>query len=192
MAKISEEIEIKFLEINVPELKKKLTNLGAEDLGEDFLSEITFYDKDLEWKKDRKTRNRFVRLRKTNKGVFLTYKSQYEKGDRPYAEELEVTVSDMDKAEALLKAIGLVDFRRQEKKRHTYELDGCVIDIDSWPVIPPYVEIEGPSEQEVKNVVEKLGYDWNKGVFEIAGRIIEKYYNIPVMDYKFFTFDKMG
>lgn len=188
----NEEIEIKFLEVDVPALKNKLAELGAEDLGEDLLSEITFLDKDLEWKKERATRNRFVRLRKTKKGIFLTYKSQYEKEGRPYAEEIEVTVSNMDKAKDLLKATGLIDYRVQEKRRHTFELDDCVIDIDSWPLIPPYVEIEGPSEDQVKRVVEKLGYDWNKGVFEIAGRIIEKYYNIPAMDYKFYTFDKVG
>ncbi len=184
------EIEVKFLEIDVPAIKTKLASLGAEDLGEDLLKEIIFYDKDLEWQKERTQRVRFVRLRSNKKGVLLTYKSKLG-GTQPYAEEIEVMVSDLDKATQLLEAVGLVVFRHQEKRRHSYLLNDTMIEIDTWPRVPPYLEIEGPSEELVKQVAEQLGFDWNEGVFEVAGRVIEKHYNIPVGDYQYFTFDKV-
>ena len=37
----------------------------------------------------------------------------------------------------------------QENKRTQYILNGVEIDIDSWPMIPTYVEIEGKNEEEV-------------------------------------------
>ena len=36
------------------------------------------------------------------------------------------------------------------------------IDIDMWPKIPVYAEIEGPSVESLKNICGKLGLDWDK------------------------------
>ena len=44
----------------------------------------------------------------------------------------------------------------QENKRTQYILNGVEIDIDSWPMIPTYVEIEGKNEEEVMNTLEIL------------------------------------
>lgn len=65
------EIEARFLNIDFPALKKSLLELGAQDLGEDFLTEVIFYDKELKWQK---AKNIIVRLRKSNAGINLTYK----------------------------------------------------------------------------------------------------------------------
>lgn len=45
----------------------------------------------------------------------------------------------------------------QENKRHSFELNGVSIEIDTWPLIPTYVEIEGSSESEVLATLELLG-----------------------------------
>lgn len=37
-------------------------------------------------------------------------------------------------------------------------LNNIEIDIDDWPYIPTYVEIEGKSEDEVYSIVDALGY----------------------------------
>ena len=42
----TQEIEARFLEVNPEELKKKLKNLGAKDMGEDLLKEILFFHSD--------------------------------------------------------------------------------------------------------------------------------------------------
>lgn len=185
------EIEVKFLEINEAALKAKLAELGAEDLGEDLLKEIIFYDKDLVWVKERKTRQRFVRLRQTHGQTYLTYKSRMDDGTEDYATELETTVGDMDKAKQILEAIGLVVARHQEKKRHTYKIDGVTVDIDTWPQIPTYVELEGSDEQAIKDLTTKLGFDWSQGVFDTAAGVIEKTYGIVVQELKYFTFNKI-
>ena len=39
---------------------------------------------------------------------------------------------------------------------------GFEIDIDTWPNIPTYLEIEGKDEESVNKIIEKLEIDKNK------------------------------
>ena len=41
-------------------------------------------------------------------------------------------------------------------------LDGVEIDIDFWPHIPTYVEMEADSVESIKNVCNKLGIDYSE------------------------------
>ena len=181
------EIEVRFLDIDKNALIKKLRSEDAQDLGEDLLKEIIFYDKDLDWQRKVK---KFVRLRKTKGKVFMTFKHQ-EQDNAIGVKEIEFEVEDFNKAKDFLEAIGLVAFREQEKKRHTFTLDGVIIDIDTWPSVPTYVELEGPDEESLKTVARRLEFDWSGAVFELPRYIIEKRYGIPVSDLHFFTFNKI-
>lgn len=181
------EIEVKFLEIDKTELIEKLKALGAEDQGEENISEMIFYDQNLEWKKSGK---KFVRIRQSSRGAFLTFKNQL-KDSVDGVIEHETKIDDADAAKNILEALGLIMFRHQEKKRHKFILDSVIVDIDTWPQIPTYVELEGPSEKSLQDVAEKLGYNWDKAVTGTAKHVIEKHYNIPVKDLKYFTFKKV-
>ena len=46
----------------------------------------------------------------------------------------------------------------QEKKRISYVLNNHEIDIDTWPGIPTYMEIEGESEEDINGILNLLGY----------------------------------
>ncbi len=174
------------MEIDQEMLKKRLARLGAKDFGEDFLEEIIFYDKDLKW---RDSEGKFVRLRKNARGAFLSYKHhQSEIADG--VEEIEFEVGDLRKAEIFLERIGLVAYRHQQKKRHSFKLGDVTFDIDTWPKIPTYVELEGPSENDLKRVAEQVGFDWGKVVLENARTVIENHYHIPVGKMKWFTFKR--
>lgn len=181
------EIEAKFLEIDKQALVAKLRSLGARDLGEKLLREIIFYDQNLAWQRDK---NKIVRIRETGQEIFLTYKDAQEKS-LSGMEEIEFKIDNTDKATDFLKVLGLVDFRHQEKKRHKFILNGVIIDIDTWPKVPTYVEIEGPSEEEVKDTAALLGYPWEKAVFGNSGIMIEEHYKIPVRHLRYFTFNKV-
>jgi len=181
------EIEAKFLEVDKEVLIAKLRSLGAEDLGEDFLREIIFYDKDKNWLKEGK---QFIRIRETKNGALLTYK-HHQHATAAGTEEIEFKIDNTQKATDFLIALGLVRVRNNEKRRHTFKFQGATVDIDTWPKVPTYVEIEGPSESNIREVSEKLGFDWSKAVFDNAMRTIEKYYNIPIRTLKYFTFDRV-
>ena len=181
----SKEIEVRFLEIDKDELVKKLKALGAEDLGETVLQEIIFYDPELKMLNDRQ----FVRLRTSREKTKLTYKHHKERSVDG-AIEIEFEVSDPKQAEAFLEKLGIVAYRHQEKKRHTLTLDGVTADIDTWPGIPTYVELEGPSEEALKNLAAKIGFDWKDAVFDDARAVIEERYHVPVGKMRWFTFEK--
>jgi adenylate cyclase, class 2 len=181
------EIETRFLEIDANALKFKLKELSAKDLGEDIFEEIIAY-RDQEWLEYKR---KFVKLRKTKDGIFLTYKHQeYDTADG--TEEIQIQVDNFDRATDFLDRIGFGFFmRHQQKKRHSFELQGVMVDIDTWPRVPTYVELEGRSEQELQTVAKSLGLDWSKAIFENPRIVIEKYYNIPVAKLKWFTFDRV-
>lgn len=181
------EIEVRFLEIDAGKLKAKLKSLKALDLGEDFFEEIIFYDKNLEWQKSGQT---IVRIRNTKNGIFLSYKHK-EFDNAIEAEEIEFKIDNIDRATLLLERVGLVAYRHQQKKRHTFKIDDVMVDIDTWPKIPTYVELEGPSEVHLKSTAKALELDWAQVITESPRTVIEKYYHIPINTLKFFTFEKV-
>ena len=180
------EIEARFLDIDAAALKQKLTELGATNFGDDLFEEIIAYSK--EWADYKRM---FLKIRKTKNGVFMTYKHQRE-DTVDGTEEIQLKIDDFEKAITFLKRLGF-DYimRHQQKKRHSFELDGVTIDIDTWPKIPTYVELEGKSEQKLKDVAAKLGLDWQKAVFENPRIVMEKYYNFDVANLTWFTFDRI-
>ena len=179
------EIEARFLEIDAKELKRKLKKLGAKDFGEKLVSEIIFYDKDLTWLPKRK---KFVRMRKVGKEIKLTFKNRLAPGTIDGTEEIEFSVGDWDQTKTFLERLGLVAYREQEKKRHTFLLGKVTFDIDTWPRIPTFLEIEGPSESLIRKSASLLDLDWSDAVFLDARRIIEDIYHIPVGKLKSFKF----
>ncbi len=171
---MEKEIETRFLEVNKDELVKKLLSLGGKDLGEEKLEEVIFHAADMSWL----GKNKFVRLRKTKGKVKCTYKTN-SKQAVDSALEIELEVSDMKKCSDLFNNIGLKEMRQLEKYRRTFKLDDVIIDIDTWPKIPTYVEVEGPSIESLKKVCDKLGFDWEKRFDGDAREVFNHYgYNI--------------
>ena len=73
-------------------------------------------------------------------------------------QELEIEVDNFERCHLILKELGYEAKGYQENRRIQYDLNGVEIDIDSWPYIPTYLEIEGPSEEVVYKTVEVLGF----------------------------------
>jgi adenylate cyclase class 2 len=183
------EIEVRFLDIEVPALNRRLKKLGGADGGEKLLSEIIFYDKKLIWRDG--TPRKFIRLRSDGERTMLAFKEAAAlRADGTI--EIEVSVGDLEKTALILEEAGLIAFRRQEKKRHSWRLGPVTVDIDTWPLIPTFVELEGTSERDLKKAAEKLRLDWKRAEYRDARRIIEEVYGIPVGKYRLYTFKKSG
>lgn len=180
------EIECRFLEVDKESLIRKLNELGAEDEGETMLEETIIYDPELKWRDG----HRFVRLRKIGDKSVVTYK-EHQEWTVDGMLEIEFGITDFEKAELLFEKIGLVPFRHQQKKRHTFKLGKVTVYIDTWPKIPTYVELEGESEEALKEAAEKIGLDWSAADFHSASWVIENKYNIQVRQLRWFTFDRV-
>jgi len=89
--------------------------------------------------------------------------------------ETELEVSNIKEANNLLEALGFSYKSYQEKERITYILENYEIDIDTWPGIPTYIEIEGDSEQDLVKILKRLGYSLSDTVSCTADEIYLKY-----------------
>jgi adenylate cyclase, class 2 len=181
----TKEIEVRFLEVDLVNIKDILISIGAQDLGEKKLDEVIFYDKGLVWRND----GRYIRLRRVNGKTVVTYKENKAQ-TIDSALEIEFEIGDYERAQALFEKMGFTAFRVQQKKRHTFKFKNVALDFDTWPRIPTYLEIEGESERELKDIAKMIGLDWKNAIFDDARSIIEKKYNIPVSTMKCFTFDR--
>ncbi len=185
-----EEIEIKFLEVNISSLEKRLKSIGAIKVGET-LSRITNFDyPDLSLKNEK---NAWVRLRTEFGKTTLTYKERLgvssDDGSTSDAgmKEIEVIVSDFEITKELLLNIGLVEKFSQERKRIRYIRDDIEFDIDTWPLIPPYLEIEGPTLEHLERSAYDLGLDWKDHFIGSFAQVCQKY-GFSDHDYTIFTF----
>ena len=155
-----EEIEIKFLDIDREQLEKKLVALGAKKAGEYHYRRAVFDYPDFRLD----AQAAWLRLRDEGDQITLTFKQRLGvkkgslKGDDAGMYEKEVVVNDFDTTREIILKTGLVDKMYQENKRTRYILDGVECDIDTWPLIPTYLEIEGDSWEKVDAVAENLGF----------------------------------
>ena len=76
-----------------------------------------------------------------------------------------------------------------EKFRHSFILDKVTLDIDTWPKIPTYIELEGKSVKDLQKGAKKLGFDWNKR-FDADPRYVYMHYGFDFDKLRFVTFKK--
>ena len=134
-----------------------------------------------------KTDGRWLRLRTNGKKTTLTYKS-VEKNSIDGTKELEIEVEDFEKTNSLLELVGVKNKGYQENNRIQYILDGVEIDIDSWPLIPTYVEIEGENEESVLNILKKIAIDDKKVTTLDVQSIYKEIYNIDITEINILKF----
>lgn len=103
-------------------------------------------------------KSKWIRLRQDGDEATLCVK-QILSDEIDGTREVEVSVSDFDETHALLRVVGFEAKAYQENHRTSYLLGSVRLEIDSWPLIPPYLEIEGDSVDEVQQTAKLLGLD---------------------------------
>lgn len=166
------EIEERILEIDVDKIVKKLESLNAKKVGD-------WYQKRYVYDFNPKREDEWIRLRDTGKKITLTYKN-VEKNTIDGTKELEIEVSNFEDTNDMLKILGYTPRAYQENKRIRYILNEVEIDIDSWPMIPAYMELEGNSVEEIKKIEEILEIDKSKITNLNCQSIYKDIYNIDV------------
>lgn len=161
------EHEAKILDIDPAATERLILDKGGHKLGERFLRryvyDITPGD-----------RTQWLRLRDTGDETTLTVK-QITSDAIDGTHEIEVGVDDFAATNALLGVLGFTPKSYQENKRTSFILDGAQLEIDSWPLIPPYLEIEAGSTAEVARVAELLGYTENQLTGENTIKIYQRH-----------------
>ena len=165
------EIEATFYDIDKDEIRAKLKDLGAKLIYPEFLMRRKVYDTG---------RGSFARVRQEGNGVVMTYKSYIDDTVITGCKEVNVRVDDYDAANLFMQGIGMKLKADQDSYRELWELDGVEITIDTWPWIPTYIEVEGPSEDAVWAVSRKLGYSKEDAHFGSVDRVYNHYYGVDM------------
>ena len=161
------EFEVKVLEIDLDKIRLKLRDLGAQFVGEGKMRRYVY-----DFSPIRK--NSWVRLRDEGGNVNLTVKEIQDDGVDG-TKELEVAVGDFDKMHLMLQKLGYVARAYQENWRESYLYNGVMLELDSWPMIPAYLEIEAASEIAVMEVLKELNLDESKVTSENTTKVYARY-----------------
>ena len=163
---MSVEIELKLRVESHGPVRQRLKEVGANFL-ESVLETNSIYDRP-----DGSLRKRGCGLRmrsvtpvgeKTNRTT-LTFKGPRFATALKSREELETGVNDAAALARMLEGVGFVQVLRYEKRRESWELDGCRIEMDEPARLGLFVEIEGPNERTILAVQRKLRLDQSREV----------------------------
>ncbi len=168
------EYEATYLNINKDEYRIKLKNLGAELLRAEYKQKR--YNFDLQslgrnfWE--------WARVRDDGDKITMAYKCIPIDSSMEEQKEVEFDISDMDLGVEFLESLGARMTNYSETLRERWVLGWVEIDIDTWPYLEPYIEIEGRNKEEVVKVSELLGFDFKDAKFCGAGEIYEMKYGL--------------
>lgn len=194
------EHEAKILGINEEEVKSKLETLGAQKIlddityieGYDFdksanfdilgvperFSEIAQHINNLKDSSDMFSQGAYLRLRQEGDKFELIFKQKV-KGDGGVKSEIEISVpiqeDEWEVVAQMLSNMGLKRIVLQEKKRTSYKYSPYRYDIDTWPGVPTYLEVEAPSPQGVLEAIALLGFAQKDAVSMSAAEVFEMY-----------------
>ena len=90
-------------------------------------------------------------------GATVTYKGPRRPGPLKSREEVEIHIDDAAAARRIFAGLGFNAVLSYEKRRESWRVDDCRVELDEPPHIGLFVEIEGPGEAAIRAVQEKLG-----------------------------------
>ena len=185
-----QEFEAIFTDIDVKATRAKFETLGAQKIFEKTYRRLNFEYPD--WRLDKD--HSWIRLRDEGEKITLAFKKRIgpgagENGNDLGMEEIEFEVGAYDRAKDFFLAIGLVHKLEVESRRERWVLNDLQFDIDTYPLIPTYLEIESSSWNKVKEGSELLGLDYNQKRI-CSGTQIYKDHGIITQDYSILTFDR--
>lgn len=177
------EIETKILEVDARGIVEKMLSLGAEKVQDTRLT-VDWYgpagvapDKQ-PW---------YLRVRKTSEGkAEISWKSLATVvGNTRQSKEINFNVSDFTAANDFLVAVGLEHYAHQEKDRISWKYRDWNFDLDTYPGMPPYLEIEGTSESHVAEAIVLLDLHNHRAISEGERILIADEYHLNWFDMRF-------
>lgn len=176
------EFEVRYLEISFDDMIKRIESLGAKQVG-------VYHQKRYVYDFIPEEKGRWIRLRNNGVETTLTIK-EIKSSNVDGTKELEIIVSNFEDTNEILGKLGYVPRTYQENFRIEYNLDGVNFDLDKWPMIPAYLEIEGNSEKEVLDMLKRLEIDFSEATTIDVDKVYKEKYGIDLDKIKILKFDK--
>jgi adenylate cyclase class 2 len=171
------EYEATFPNINKDKIRDRLKKANAKRIKKEFMQKRVVFN----MPKGHEIEGGWLRVRDEQDKITLSLKVV--DGDKIHNQkEICLKVDNFEQALSLLEHLGCERKAYQETKREIWELDDVEITIDEWPFLEPLLEVEGKSEEEVKNVCEKLELDYKRALFCSADTLYSKKYGLTEYD----------
>jgi len=179
-----QEIETKVLNVNIEEIKHRLNLLGAKEIQNIRLAIDWYGPKGLTHAGDDPW---YLRVRTTSDGKNeLSWKSLPKITDNTrHSDEINLDVSDAVLAGKIFESIGLENYAHQEKDRVSFVLNDWNFDLDQYPNMPAYLEIEGKSREHIQKAIKLLNLDNHKSIGEGERVLIKKKYGLDWFNMRF-------
>jgi adenylate cyclase, class 2 len=169
------EYEVKFFPIDIDATREKLANAGATIKTEERMMRRCVFSSD----KNPSMICTYVRVRDEGNKTTMSAKQHAPDGKIESQKEYEIIVDSFETASDILLSAGLQQTGYQENKRETWQMpDGTVVELETWPMLPNYLEIEGASSEAVKNTADILGFDWSEHIVKSNDYLYSMHHNI--------------
>jgi adenylate cyclase class 2 len=117
-----------------------------------------------------------IRVRDEGYRVTMTVKRRVDSG--AYLAESEVVVNSFDRGAEMLDMLGFERHYYLEKFREIFEFEGAEVVFDTYPGLPPYIEVEAPTEAIMLQAAAALGLDAGEPQDWAAGDMYLELYGI--------------
>lgn len=187
------ELEYKFIIDSKSGIRSRLQKLGAIQKYPEQLMRMQLFDYPNKKEMNATGKYKWWRVRDEGQRIAVTLKEMYDDGKTRdnHVKELEIEVNDYDKAAQMLVHTGLIKTAEQEKYQEAWQLHDIEISIDTWPTLPPFIELEGEDEQNMKKLVTQLGLSMEDVILGSADYVFQKVYGVEpdvLGDYRELTF----
>lgn len=173
------EYEVKFFPIDMTAMRHRLQNAGAIIKTPERLMRRCVFAADA----NPGMTCTYIRVRDEGNKVTMSAKQHATDGKMDSQKEYETTVKDFETTCQILLQSGLTQTGFQENKRETWEMpDGTLVELEIWPQLPPYLEIEGKSEAAVQDAAFSLDLNWNDHIIQANDHLYAQYWNLERKD----------
>lgn len=180
---MAHEIETKVLDIDAQKIQDTLLKLGAKKTKDtklvvDWYRTIGTKEGEDAW---------FLRIRSNSEGVNeVTWKAKSDIiGKVRKHKEINFNIPEPEKLADLFQELGLEKYAHQEKKRISFEYKDWVFEIDMYPNMPAFLEIEGTSEEHIKDALKLLDIENNRTWADGERTLIQDVYNLDWYEMRF-------
>ena len=188
------ETEIKLKVDHLAPVRDRLVQIGAKRVGEAMETNIFFdtFDRSL-LASDCGLRVRCSRDLAAHgaagcEKLVMTYKGPRGEGDIKRREEIEVGVDSIEATAAVLERLGYVRMLTFEKRRESWALGDCKVELDQLPHLGSYVEIECPDSSDIPAIRGKLGLSQVKAIEQTYADLVAHHLSDRANDEDSLTF----
>lgn len=181
---MTQEIETKVLDIDKDDIILKLNKLGAQEkdsrtkLTVNWFRKVGITEGQDPW---------YLRIRSYDDSKHeVTWKAKSEiQGNVRKHKEINFMIAEPEKLADLFEEIDLENYAHQEKYRTSFTLKDWQFDIDEYPGMPAFIEIEGHNMEHINEAMKLLGIESNQTWTDGERTLVQNVYKLNWYQMKF-------